>query len=77
MLKADGDTQFNMNKKRGIALEKKEARHEKEEAEKYQRMKEQLVRFLSDHTQGRMQKFFLGYTSYEDISHYCGDLGNF
>ena len=44
MQKADGDTQFNLNKRRGIALEKKEARQEKEEAEKYQRLKDQLVR---------------------------------
>lgn len=46
MLKAEEDTQFNLNKKKGIAAERKEARLEKEEAERYQRLTEQLVRFL-------------------------------
>ena len=43
MLKAEEDTQFNYHKKRGIAAEKKEAKMEKDEAERYQRLKEQLV----------------------------------
>lgn len=43
MLKAEEDTQFNLNKKKGIAAERKEARLEKEEAERYQRLNEQLV----------------------------------
>lgn len=43
MLKAEEDTQFNLNKKKGIAAERKEARLEKEEAERYQRLTEQLV----------------------------------
>uniref|UniRef100_A0A0B7A500 Structural maintenance of chromosomes protein n=1 Tax=Arion vulgaris TaxID=1028688 RepID=A0A0B7A500_9EUPU len=42
-LKAEEDTQFNLNKKKGIAAERKEARLEKEEAERYQRLTEQLV----------------------------------
>ncbi len=44
MLKAEEDTQFNYHKKRGIAAERKEAKLEKDEAEKYQRLKNQLVR---------------------------------
>ncbi len=43
MLKAEEDTQFNYHKKRGIAAEKKEAKLEKEEAERYQRLQEELV----------------------------------
>ncbi|CAI9721520.1 maintenance of chromosomes 1A-like [Octopus vulgaris] len=43
MLKAEEDTQFNYHKKKGIAAEKKEAKLEKEEAERYQKLKEQLV----------------------------------
>uniref|UniRef100_A0A2C9K3R1 Structural maintenance of chromosomes protein n=1 Tax=Biomphalaria glabrata TaxID=6526 RepID=A0A2C9K3R1_BIOGL len=43
MLKAEEDTQFNLNKKKGIAAERKEAKLEKEEAERYQRLNEQLV----------------------------------
>ena len=45
MLKAEEDTQFNYHKKRGIAAEKKEAKMEKDEAERYQKLKAQLVRF--------------------------------
>jgi structural maintenance of chromosome 1 len=43
MLKAEEDTQFNYHKKRNIAAEKKEAKMEKDEAERYQRLKDQLV----------------------------------
>ena len=43
MLKAEEDTQFNYHKKRGVAAEKKEAKLEKEEAERYQKLKIQLV----------------------------------
>ena len=46
MLKAEEDTQFNYHKKKGIAAEKKEAKLEKEEAERYQRLNEQLVSCL-------------------------------
>jgi structural maintenance of chromosome 1 len=40
--KAEDDTAFNYNKRRGIALEKREARMEKEEAERFQQLKAQL-----------------------------------
>ncbi|CAJ0944758.1 unnamed protein product, partial [Mesorhabditis belari] len=42
LTKAEEDTQQNMNKRRGIAQEKKEAKMEKDEAEKYQHMKDEL-----------------------------------
>ena len=48
MLKAEEDTQFNYHKKRGIAAEKKEAKLEKDEAERYQRLKNQLVRNVNN-----------------------------
>merc|ERR1711874_850773 len=42
-LKAEEDTQFTYQKKKCIAAERKEAKQEKEEAEKYQRLKEELA----------------------------------
>ena len=43
MLKAEEDTQFNYHKKKGIAAERKEAKLEKEEMERYQKLKEDVV----------------------------------
>merc|ERR1711874_817114 len=43
MLKAEEDTQFTYQKKKGIAAERKEAKQEKEEAERYQRLKDELA----------------------------------
>ncbi|CAB3408526.1 unnamed protein product [Caenorhabditis bovis] len=43
MTKAEDDTQTNMNKRRGIAQEKREAKMEKDEAEKYQKMKDSVA----------------------------------
>lgn len=43
MQKAEEDTQFSYNKKKGIAAEKKDAKLEKQEAERFQLMKRQLV----------------------------------
>ena len=44
MLKAEEETQSTYQKKKGIAAERKEAKMEKEEAERYQRLKDELVR---------------------------------
>uniref|UniRef100_A0AC35FVK5 Structural maintenance of chromosomes protein n=1 Tax=Panagrolaimus sp. PS1159 TaxID=55785 RepID=A0AC35FVK5_9BILA len=41
--KAKEDAQFNMNKRRGVAAEKREARIEKDEAERYQAMRDTLA----------------------------------
>ncbi|CAG0898742.1 unnamed protein product [Darwinula stevensoni] len=50
MLKAEEDTQFTYQKKKGIAAERKEAKLEKEEAEKYQRLKEELAqKYVESH----------------------------
>lgn len=46
MIKAEEDAAFNLNKRRGIAQEKREAKMEKDEAEKYQMMKDDLVSFF-------------------------------
>ena len=43
MLKAEEDTQFTLQKKKGIVAERKEARMEKEEAEKYQKLGEDFA----------------------------------
>lgn len=43
MLKAEEETNFTYLKKRGVVAERKEAKLEKEEAEKYQRLKDELV----------------------------------
>ena len=43
-LQAELETQSNMNKRRGIAAEKREARLEREEAERYQQQRDELVR---------------------------------
>uniref|UniRef100_A0A1I7XL48 Myosin_tail_1 domain-containing protein n=1 Tax=Heterorhabditis bacteriophora TaxID=37862 RepID=A0A1I7XL48_HETBA len=42
MQRAEDDAQQNMNKRRGIAQEKREAKMERDEAEKYQQMKDDL-----------------------------------
>uniref|UniRef100_A0A0N5AH08 Structural maintenance of chromosomes protein n=1 Tax=Syphacia muris TaxID=451379 RepID=A0A0N5AH08_9BILA len=43
LMKAEEDAALNLNKRRGIALEKREAKMEKDEAERYQLMKDELV----------------------------------
>lgn len=45
MLKAEEDTQFTYHKKKGIAAERKEAKMEKDEAERFQKLQEQMVSF--------------------------------
>lgn len=44
--RADEETQFSYQQKRGIAAERKEAKMEKDEAEKYAQLKQELVSFL-------------------------------
>ncbi|VDD87942.1 unnamed protein product [Enterobius vermicularis] len=51
LMKAEEDAAMNLNKRRGIALEKREAKMEKDEAERYQLMKDELV--------AKQQKMFL------------------
>jgi structural maintenance of chromosome 1 len=46
MLKAEEDTQFTYHKKKGIAAERKEAKMEKDEADRFQKLQEQMVGFM-------------------------------
>ena len=76
MLKADEDTQFTLQKKKGIVAERKEARMEKEEAEKYQKLGE-------DHAEQQVALYLLKLfhceqdikTAREDIAKKQQDLG--
>ena len=69
MSKAEEDTQFNYHKKKGIAAEKKEAKLEKDEAERYQKLKEQVVSNLH---QGNGCKFkFLSKFPYDLFERMC------
>lgn len=43
---AEEETQFTYQKKKGIAAERKEAKLEKLEAERYQKLKQEYVRIL-------------------------------
>lgn len=49
MLKTQEDTNFAYQKKKGINAERKEARIEKEEADKYGRLKDDLTDKLVEH----------------------------
>lgn len=68
MLAAEEDTQFNYHKKKGIAAERKEAKQEKEEAEKYERLRTQLTE-----KQLELQLFKLFYNE-QYIEHYQEEL---
>ena len=56
MLKAEEDTQFTYHKKKGIAAERKEAKMEKDEADRFQKLQEQM-----DEKQLELQLFKLFY----------------
>ena len=43
MILAEEETQFTYQKKKGIAAERKEAKHEKMEADRYARLKKEYV----------------------------------
>ncbi|CAK9295634.1 unnamed protein product [Gordionus sp. m RMFG-2023] len=62
MIKAEEDTQFSYHKKKGIAAERKEAKLEKDEAEKYQRLKEQINEKRSEY------KLFMAYHNEREIT---------
>jgi structural maintenance of chromosome 1 len=69
MSKAQEETAYSFQKKKGISLEKKEAKAEKEEAEKYKKVAEELVRirysndlydYIFPHNQFIMDNCFIG-----------------
>jgi len=70
MLKAEEDTQFNYHKKRGIAAEKKNAKLEKDEADRYQRLKEQV-----GEKQQELQLFKLFYNE-QEIDGFNEEIGH-
>ncbi|RZF46730.1 hypothetical protein LSTR_LSTR002593 [Laodelphax striatellus] len=64
MLKAEEETNYSYAKKRGVAAERKEARMEKEEAEKYQRLKDDLAEKEVEY------QLFRLYHNENEIAHY-------
>lgn len=72
MLKAEEDTQFNLNKKKGIAAERKEAKMEKDEAERYKRLTEQLV---EKQLELQLFKLFHNERDIDEISEELGKKG--
>ncbi|XP_059383144.1 structural maintenance of chromosomes 1A, like [Carassius carassius] len=65
MVKAEEDTQFNYHRKKNIAAERKEAKQEKEEAERYQRLKDEVVRA---HVQLQLFKLFHNESEIEKLN---------
>lgn len=49
MQQAEEETQYTYQKKRGVAAERKEAKAEKQEADRYARLKEEVVSFFYFH----------------------------
>ncbi|CAC5413018.1 SMC1 [Mytilus coruscus] len=68
MLKAEEDTQFTYHKKKGIAAERKEAKMEKDEAERFQKLQEQM-----DDKQLELQLFKLFYNE-RDIDELADEI---
>ncbi|XP_054276656.1 structural maintenance of chromosomes protein 1A-like [Macrosteles quadrilineatus] len=68
MLKAEEETNYTYLKKRGVVAERKEAKLEKEEAEKYQRLREELVEKEIEY------QLFRLYYNESDIKHYENEL---
>ena len=68
MQRAEEETQHNYNKKKGMVAEKREAKMEKEEAEKYKKLKEEL-------SQKQLELFlFKLYYNEQDIKTVQGEL---
>lgn len=56
MILAEEETQLTYQKKKGIAAERKEAKHEKMEAERYARLKKEYVRRVRGRSGGILNK---------------------
>jgi len=70
MLKAEEDTQYQLQRKKGVNQERREAKHEQEEAEKYQKLKEEM-------TEKQMQlKLFKLFYNEKDMSEIKEELKN-
>ena len=70
MIKAQEDTTFTYHKKKGITMEKKEARAQKEEADRYQKLQDDLT-----HCQLEEQLFRL-YHNEKEIDTLSDELKN-
>lgn len=68
MMKAEEETNLSYLKKRGVAAERKEAKLEKDEAEKYQKLKDALVDKEIEY------QLFRLYHNENDIRHYEAEL---
>lgn len=68
VLKAEEETNFTYLKKRGVVAERKEAKMEKDEAEKYQRLKDELTEKEVEY------QLFKLYHNENDIQYYEGEL---
>ncbi|KAK9504798.1 hypothetical protein O3M35_008983 [Rhynocoris fuscipes] len=68
VLKAEEETNFSYLKKRGVVAERKEAKMEKDEAEKYQRLKDELAEKEVEY------QLFRLYYNENDIKYYEGEL---
>uniref|UniRef100_A0A0A9YLV3 Structural maintenance of chromosomes protein n=1 Tax=Lygus hesperus TaxID=30085 RepID=A0A0A9YLV3_LYGHE len=68
VLKAEEETNFSYLKKRGVVAERKEAKLEKDEAEKYQRLKDELGEKEIEYQLYRL------YYNENDIQYYEGEL---
>uniref|UniRef100_A0A8B9HUX9 Structural maintenance of chromosomes protein 1A n=1 Tax=Astyanax mexicanus TaxID=7994 RepID=A0A8B9HUX9_ASTMX len=73
MVKAEEDTQFNYHRKKNIAAERKEAKQEKEEAERYQRLKDEVVRA---HVQLQLFKLYHNEAEIEKLNKELSQLLN-
>ncbi|XP_063064141.1 structural maintenance of chromosomes 1A, like [Engraulis encrasicolus] len=69
MVKAEEDTQFNYHRKKNIAAERKEAKQEKEEAERYQRLKDEVARA---HVQMQLFKLYHNEAEIEKLNRELG-----
>eukprot|EP00800_Vazella_pourtalesii_P005228 TRINITY_DN1608_c0_g1_i1.p1 TRINITY_DN1608_c0_g1~~TRINITY_DN1608_c0_g1_i1.p1 ORF type:complete len:1163 (+),score=345.20 TRINITY_DN1608_c0_g1_i1:37-3525(+) len=69
MLKTQEETTTTYHKKKAILTEKKDAKAEKDEAEKYQKLKNELVKIQTQ------EKLFLLYHAENSINNYLDQLG--
>nr|QIC49988.1 structural maintenance of chromosomes protein 1 [Actinia equina] len=70
MIKAEEETSFNYHKKKGIAAERREAKLEKDEADKYNKLNQELADCLME------SQLFKLYHNEQDVSHLTTELRN-
>ena len=70
MAKAQEDTTFTYHKKKGITMEKKEARAQKEEADRYQKLQDDLTKCQLE------EQLFKLYHNEREIDYLSNELKN-